>query len=268
MGFSFILSGRGGELAAVAGSFAQRAAQKYAAAQDRRHAEPTNDVAAWEFARTAFDRAEFATNDTERATLAVQGIAACRESLARDPKSAPAHYYLGLNLGQLARTKTLGALKLVNEMEREFKTARELDEYLNYAGPDRTLGLLYRDAPSIGSIGSRSRARQHLLRAAVLAPTYPDNRLNLGESAVRWGDLKTLQRELAALENLWASARNQFSGADWEASWADWDSRLEQLRIKAKDWEASWADWDSRLEQLRIKAKQLAKPLASPRTAN
>lgn len=224
-----------------------QAQEVYSTAQKRFEAEPTNAVAAWEFARAAFTRAEFATNDTERATLAVQGIAACRDLLARDPKSAPAHYYLGLNLGQLARTKTLGALKLVNEMEREFKTARELDEYLNYAGPDRTLGLLYRDAPSIGSIGSRSRARQHLLRAAVLAPTYPDNRLNLGESAARWGDLKTVQRELAALADLWAPARNEFSGADWEASWADWNSRLEQLRSKAK---------------------QLAKPLTSPHTAN
>jgi hypothetical protein len=243
-GFSFIYSGWGNESSVAAGGYAQRAQQKYAAAQARFHAEPTNAAAAWKFARAAFDRAEFATNDRERATLAVQGISACREVLASDPKSAPAHYYLGLNLGQLARTKTLGALKIVDEMERELKTARLLDEYLNHAGPDRTLGLLYRDAPSIGSIGSRSRARQHLLRAAVLAPDYPENRLNLGESAIRWRDLKTAQRELAALEGVWASARNKFSGADWEASWADWNVRLEQLRIKAKE---------------------LAQPLASPR---
>jgi hypothetical protein len=246
-GFSFIYSGWGNEPGAAAVGFAQRARQKYAAAQERFHTEPTNAVTAWEFARAAFDRAEFATNDTERATLAVQAISACRGVLASDPKSAPAHYYLGMNLGQLARTKTFGALKLVDEMEREFKTARGLDEYLDYAGPDRNLGLLYRDAPGIGSIGSRSKARQHLLRAAGLAPHYPENRLNLGESANRWRDLKTVQRELAALEDLRASARIEFSGADWEASWADWNSRLDRLRIKAKE---------------------LAKPLASPHAAN
>ncbi|MCU0785706.1 MAG: hypothetical protein MUF81_17020 [Verrucomicrobia bacterium] len=223
------------------------AREVYFAAQKRFEAEPTKAVAAWEFARAVFDRAEYATNDTERATLALRGIGACRELLARDPKSAPAHYYLGMNLGQLARTKTLGALKLVDEMEREFKAARALDEYWDYAGPDRNLGLLYRDAPSIGSVGSRSRARQHLLRAAALAPNYPENRLNLGEAAVQWRDPKTAQRELAALEELWATAQTHFTGADWEASWADWNSRRQELQFKAKN---------------------LAKPLTSPHAAN
>lgn len=227
--------------------FVAHAREVFSAAQKRFEAEPTNAVAAWEFARAVFDRAEFATNDTERATLAVRGIGACREVLARDPKSAPAHYYLGMNLGQLARTKTLGALKLVDEMEREFKAARALDEYLDFAGPDRNLGLLYRDAPSIGSVGSKSRARQHLLRAAMLAPNYPENRLNLGEAAVQWRDTKTVQRELAALENLWAPAQTNFTGADWETSWADWNSRREELRFNAK---------------------KLAKPLTSPHAAN
>ena len=62
--------------------------------------------------------------------LAQQGIAACRQLIARTPKSAPAHYYLAMNLGQLARTELLGAFKLVREMEREFKTAVGLDRFL------------------------------------------------------------------------------------------------------------------------------------------
>ena len=37
-----------------------------------------------------YDLADFATNDTERAQLANQGIAACRQLVAREPKSAPA----------------------------------------------------------------------------------------------------------------------------------------------------------------------------------
>ncbi len=215
--------------------FVARAQEAYSTARQRFEDEPTNTVAAWEYARAAFDRAEFATNDTERASFAMRGIAACRRALARDPKCAAAHYYLGMNLGQLARTKALGALKLVNEMEREFKTARELDQYFDYAGPDRNLGLLYRDAPSIGSVGNKSKARQHLLRAAVLAPDHPENRLNLGESAVRWRDLKTAQRELAALEELWSPARARLSGPDWEVNWADWSSRLDELRSKVKE---------------------------------
>jgi hypothetical protein len=153
-----------------------------------------------------------------------------------------------MNLGKLADTKrNLSAFKIVKEMEREFQAVRDLDNQFDFAGADRNLGLLYEQAPAVISVGSRSKARQHLLRAAALSADYPENRLNLAEAALRWRDLKTAQRELAALEDLWSSAREKFAGVAWEASWADWNSRLEQLRIKAK---------------------QLAKPLASPRGAN
>jgi len=101
-GFGFGNSVRGGEAEVKLASFAVRAREIFAAAQKRHLAEPTNAVAAWEFARACFDRAEFATNDTERVIIADQGIAACRRLLERQTGSAPAHYYLGMNLGQLA----------------------------------------------------------------------------------------------------------------------------------------------------------------------
>lgn len=204
----------------------------YAKAQKRFHADPTNHVAAWEFARAAFDRAEFATGDKERAALAEAGIAACRGALAQNSNSAAIHFYLAMNLGQLARTKSLGALKIVNEIEREFKAACALNERFDHAGPHRNLGLLYRDAPSIGSVGSRSKARQHLLRAVELVPDYPGNRLCLAESAVQWRDTKMARRELAALDELWAAAQAGLAGPEWEASWVEWSARRDHLRSK------------------------------------
>lgn len=206
------------------------AQEVYLAAQAQYDAEPTNNVAGWEFARAAFQRGEFSTNDTERAALAVQGIGACRKVLERDSKSVPAHYYLGLNLGQLARTKLLGALSLVSEMEGSFKTARQLDEEFDYAGPDRFLGQLYFRAPGWpASVGSQSKARKHLTRAVELAPDYPENRLNLAEASLKWRDKKLTQRELEALEKLWPSAKTNFAGADWAAFWSDWQPRYDKL---------------------------------------
>ena len=64
------------------------------------------------------------TNDTERAALASQGIAACRQAdRARSRVRRRRIIIWAMNLGQLARTESLGALTLVKEMEREFKTA-------------------------------------------------------------------------------------------------------------------------------------------------
>jgi hypothetical protein len=222
----------GAEPAAAQSRFAAYAQQSFDEAQARYAKEPGDGAAAWKFARACFDLAEFATNNTQRASLAKGGLAACEQTIARASNSAPAHYYLALNLGQLARTRMLGALRLVNQMEREFRRARDLDERLDCAGPDRGLGLLYREAPSLGSVGSRSKARQHLQRAAELAPHYPANRLNLSESYLYWGEPKGAHRELAALEAIWPAARTNLVGEAWAGRWADWEARRDALKKK------------------------------------
>ncbi len=85
------------------------AKKSFRRAHARYQNEPRDTEAAWQFARACFDLADVATESAERAEVAEQGIAACRQALARDPNSAPLHYYLGMNLGQLAQTKGLGS---------------------------------------------------------------------------------------------------------------------------------------------------------------
>ncbi len=210
------------------------ARKAYVEAQAAYKSEPTNTTMAWKFARACFDLSDLVAKNAQRAQLAQEGIAAAEGALSREPKSVQAHYYLGLDLGELARTKTLGALRLVNRMERELKAARELDEHFDYAGPDRSLGMLYRDAPVIGSVGSRSKARQHLQRAIELAPDYPENRLALLESAIKWGDWNEARKQLKALDELWPAAQKTFTGDAWTFSWSDWDARLKACRPKVE----------------------------------
>ncbi|MFZ1073161.1 MAG: hypothetical protein WAO21_06960 [Verrucomicrobiia bacterium] len=206
--------------------FAGRAEAEFHRAQIEWQSNTNDFAAAWHFARACYDFADFATNDAERAAIAVQGIAASRQLLARQPKSAPGHYYLAMNLGQLARTEILGALKLVKEMEREFKTAGDLDEHFDFAGPARCLGLLYRDAPGWPtSVGSRHKAREWLEHAAKLAPDYPENHLNLVESRLKWNERADAASELKILDALWPKAQTNFTGVAWEQSWADWTAR-------------------------------------------
>jgi hypothetical protein len=212
--------------------FAARAEAEFHRAQEQLQSDTNNSAAAWVFARACYDLADYATNDTERATLAVRGIAASRQLLARRPQSAPGHYYLGMNLGQLARTEILGALKIVHEMEREFKTADDLDEHFDYAGPARCLGLLYRDAPGWPtSIGSRRKAREWLERAAKLAPEDPENHLNLIESRLKWNDRTGAESELKTLDALWPKAQTNLAGEAWEPGWADWTARKRAVEL-------------------------------------
>lgn len=215
--------------------FAAYARKAFDTAELRFGQDPTNSQKVLEFVRAGFDRGEFATNDTERAELAERCIDVCRRWVAREPNSAAAHYYLGMNLGQLARTKLLGALRIVDEMEDEFKAAAKLDEHFDHAGPDRNLGLLYLEAPVFASIGSRSKARQHLNRAVELDPDYPENRLNLLEAHLKWHDRVGAIRQIRALETLWPKAKEKLTGPEWDSSWADWQKRLDDAHKKLGD---------------------------------
>ena len=140
-----------------------------------------------------------------------------------------------MNLAQMARTKGLGALKLVLQMREEFGIARALDSSIDFAGPDRNLGMLYRDTPPVLSIGDRARARQHLERAVALAPDYPDNRLILAESYLKWGDRRNARCQLEAFAATRAAAQTTLAGPAWAARWAEWNSDFARYVKEAEE---------------------------------
>jgi len=215
--------------------FQLRAEKVYQSAREAYLADPKNDEAVWRFGRACFDLGEFAKDDDAREKLALEGIEVCRAVVARSPKHAAGLYYLGMNLGQLARTKTLGALSIVREMEVVFKRSAELDNKFHYAGADRCLGLIYLDAPGWPtSIGSKSKARQHLQRCVELSPEYPDNHLELMEAYLEWKDIKTLQKAAKTYEALLPKARETFTGEKWEESWLDWNKRWQTIQVKMR----------------------------------
>jgi tetratricopeptide (TPR) repeat protein len=207
--------------------------RNYEAARRRYESNPNDDQAAWQLGRACFDRAEFPRDSAERASLANEGMAACRKVIARQTNLAAGHYYLAMDMAQLARTKLLGALPLLSEMENEWKTALALDEKMDYAGPDRYVGLLYRDAPGWPvSLGDNSKARRHLLRAVELSPNFPENHLNLIESYLAWNETGAATRSLEKLRLLWPAARKEFAEEYWEESWKDWNQRLAKIQAR------------------------------------
>lgn len=218
--------------------FVARAASEFYRTRAQYQANTNDSAAALQLTRACFNFADLVTNETQRATLANQGITVCHQWLAREPDSAPAHYYLAMNCGQLAKAEapSLAAYRLVWEIEREFRKAAELDGRFDYAGPDRGLGLLYRDAPGWPlSVGSRHKAREWLEQAEKLSPNYPENHLNLAEAFLRWHDRTGAHRELKALDALWPVARTNLTGEAWEPSWADWSARREVVRRHLDD---------------------------------
>ncbi len=205
--------------------------ERLAEARRQRTADPTNVAPCVDVARLAFAATTQATQTAEKAALAEEGIAVARAGLVLQPKSAALEYYLGLNLGQLASTRGLSALKLVREMEAHLLAARKLDPLVADAGPDRSLGYLYRQAPGWPlSIGSHDKARQHFGQAWQLAPDRPEHLVALAEACLQQKQRTEARRLLEGADALWERARSRYSGPDWDGDWADWNARLRQLR--------------------------------------
>ncbi len=231
-----LLFGLAGFLHAETNDFAARAGRVFNEAKLVARKTPDDNRAAVQLARASYGWAEFARDGDAREEIAQIGITAARAVIARESTNAAAHYWLGMNLGQLARTKTLGALPLVREMEELFHRARVLDPHTDYAGPDRSLGRLYRDAPGWPtSIGSRKKAREHFENAVRLHQEFPDHQLELLESFAAWGEKKDFQRQLSITEKIIAEAKIKFVGETWASSRADWNQRLAIMKRRGEN---------------------------------
>lgn len=214
--------------------FRDRAKKAYSAAREAFTAKPGSFEAAWQLARACFDLAEFAQSDSERATLAHEGIDAAQLAVDLKADSPAGHFYLAMNKGQLARTKSLGALRLVKEMEQLFSRAAELNAKFEYAGADRSLGILYLEAPGWPtSIGNKSKARTHLKRALELVPDNPENHLCYMEALVQWEDRKELREAMRRYKTILSEAESKYVGENWEWAWSEWKKRWEKIQAAA-----------------------------------
>lgn len=210
--------------------FAERAEAAFDRTQTEFQSNTNSPTAAWQFARACFDWADWATNKSQRAEIAKKGIDASRQSLLLT-NSAAGHYYLALNDCQLARAEMLRGLKLVREIQDEFQAAADLDAHINFAGPARCLGQLYRDAPGWPiSVGNHQKAFNSLETAVAIAPDYPANILALAESDMKWNARARAKKELDVLDALWPKAQKSLAGEEWESSWDDWSKRRDALR--------------------------------------
>jgi tetratricopeptide (TPR) repeat protein len=212
------------------------ALKNYSAAKTNYLAQAGDTTAAWKFSQACADWADAAENNQQRAATAEEGIAAGKFVTEMAPTNAAGFYYLALNYGELARTKTIGALSLVKKMEHALLKAIQLDPAIDHAGPERSLGMLYRDAPGRpASIGNKSKAEENLKNAIRLAPDYPDNYLSLLEAYAKWKDIDQFHTVASQYEGTLSNAKKKYSSAEWEGPWRDWEERWRVVRQKIRE---------------------------------
>lgn len=150
----------------------------------------------WRGARACAWLTEEFADKGRRASYAQKGVDYAKRAIEIDPKRVEGHYYLGINLGQSATTKTVGAYMMVAKVVKAGQAAMKIDERFDHAGPPRLVGAVYAKAPPWpASMGDIDEGIKYLSRAVVLAPEYPQNHLFYGDALVSDSKLNEAERE-------------------------------------------------------------------------
>jgi tetratricopeptide (TPR) repeat protein len=139
----------------------------------------------------------------EREHLFELGMESGREAVTLNPRSAYGHFWYAANTGLLGLARgIMQSLRGIEPMHQSLLTCLKENERFFFAGPHRALGRLYHQAPGWPlSIGSKTKAVEHLERAVELAPQFFLNRLFLIEFYVDVGKKKQAQEHVDYMLN-------------------------------------------------------------------
>lgn len=144
-----------------------------------------------------------------RAAYGERGVEYAEKAVALDGKRVEGQYYLGINLGQVARAKN--GRSLVPKVLEAGKAAMAADPKFDYGGPLRLVGALLAQAPEPPkSIGDLEEGLKVLKQAIDVAPGYPLNHLLYAQALLRDKNFDGAEREYNMVLNApavpqWAS---------------------------------------------------------------
>ena len=146
---------------------------------------PMNYELLWRGARACAWLTDEFTDKDRRGSWSQKGADYAKRAVAADGKRVEGYYFLGINLGQSATTKTVGAYMMVPKVLKAAETALKIDEKFDHAGPGRLIGNVYAKAPPWpASVGDVDDGIKYLKRAVEVAPDYPQNHLHYGDALV------------------------------------------------------------------------------------
>ncbi len=156
---------------------ARQAAQAYAQALS---ADPKSEQAAWKLARTYYWIGKHSPED-QKLDIFQKGVDAAKKAIAINPKSAPGHFWLGVNYGVYGSAKgIMESLSLVDPIKKEMAAVIALDPDFEAGGPYRVLGRLYFKLPGLFG-GDNDEAIKNLKIAVQKGPKRYLNHIYLAE---------------------------------------------------------------------------------------
>lgn len=140
--------------------------------------DPAGKEAAWKLSRAAIWWGDHAPKG-KKEEIYKKGMEWGKLAVKADPTSAEAHYWLAANMGSYGRAHgIMESLSMIKPMKAECEKALQLDA--KYWRAHMLLGMLYREAPGLISIGDKGKAVKELETAVKMAPQIPRALYELG----------------------------------------------------------------------------------------
>ncbi|RZA08980.1 MAG: hypothetical protein EOP11_03125 [Proteobacteria bacterium] len=134
-------------------------------------------------------------SETNKRRLHEEGLALAEAAKQVNPENPGALLQWTMHASAIAAMdKNLAALQQIKRIETTLLRLKEIAPGYEHAAADRTLGLLYRNAPMIISIGSTARAGRHLKEAFAKDPAYPGNCIFLADFYLGEGEKREARR--------------------------------------------------------------------------
>jgi len=151
-------------------------------------ADPSLYEAYWKAAMASIPVGEGAADQAARAAAFERGARTAQLAIDLDPARPEAHYYYALNLGLLARERPSTGIESIKVMIPHLEQALAANPKFDYAGPHRTLALVYLRAPGWPtSVGDEEAGLEQARLAVAAAPGYPMNQAVLAEALIANG---------------------------------------------------------------------------------
>ncbi len=167
--------------------------------QDLRSKHPDKDIIRGKLAHAYYYKGyQSPDGSKERENYFEQGVTHGKEAITLNPRALYGNFWYASNLGMLGICRgIMSSLRSVDPMKQAMELVLKSNERFFFAGPHRALGRLYHQAPGWPlSVGSKSKAADHLERSVALAPEFLHNHLFLAELYLDTGEKKKAKAQL------------------------------------------------------------------------
>jgi len=160
---------------------------------------PEKDILRGKMSNAYFYKGLFSQEGSrEREDYFDKGVNFAKEAITLNPNAIYGNFWYASNLGYLGMCRgVLSSLASIDPFKKSMEVVLKENENFFFAGPHRAIGRLYHQAPGWPiSIGSKSRAAEHLEKCVELAPNFFNNRIYLAELLIDLGKKDSAKEHL------------------------------------------------------------------------